>query len=304
MNSIGLQAMAKINLTLDVLGPRPDGYHNIRSIMQSISLADQVYLRKARQGITLDVRPAYSVMHNLLPQPDRNLAWRAAAAFFHYVGSSPGIEIQLEKNIPIAAGLAGGSADAAAVLHGLNRLFDAGVSLSELQKLGATLGADIPFCLMGGTVLAEGIGDRLQPLAVTWPDWSLVLVKPSAPLSTKRMYAGLTKEDFGDGFSAPVLESLQQGREAHPEQFGNTMERAAVNLVPEIRHWMEKLTKAGAVRVMLTGSGPTVFGIFDDQAQAVRFIEGQNTDSFLSLAKFRYSGIVEIAGDRRHLCAD
>lgn len=180
LKELMISAYAKINLTLDVLGKRPDGYHDVEMIMQSIDLHDQVILREKEElGIEIICE------HPLVPEDESNLAYKAAALLMKKVGITKGVQIEIIKNIPVAAGLAGGSTNGAGVLVGLNQLWDLGLSKKELMNLGASLGADVPFCILGGTAVASGIGTDLESISLL-PEMELVLVKPSISISTKK----------------------------------------------------------------------------------------------------------------------
>lgn len=182
MDEIRLRAYAKVNLGLDVLRRREDGYHDVRMIMQNINLFDKLTIKKKKEaGINISTNLPY------LPTDSNNLVYRAAALLINEFGIEGGVDIDLYKFIPVAAGMAGGSADAAAVLYGMNELFGLKLSIGELMKRGVRLGADIPYCLMGGTVLAEGIGEKLTRLKAC-PDCYFVVAKPPFPVSTKLVY--------------------------------------------------------------------------------------------------------------------
>lgn len=267
MEKIGITAHAKINLTLDVTNRRTDGYHSIRSVMQSLRLADNIHLTKLTQGIQLHCG-------DLVPQNSSNLAYRAAQMFFEHTKISGGVKISLAKYIPVAAGLAGGSADAAAVIAGLNELYGTALSLKEQQIIGQTLGADIPFCLQGGTVLAEGIGDELSPLPdLSEHNWWVVLLKPEFGVSTKEVYQGLDPTWFEDKFTSPLVADLwNKNQSCKSLEFGgNLLERVTIEHFPQIKQLKTELANAGAMLSLMSGSGPTVFGIFAREEQARQF---------------------------------
>lgn len=255
-----IKAYAKINLTLDILGRRADGYHLLSMIMQSIGLYDTVCVEKSRQiSVSSD--------NQNLPLGSGNIAYAAASLFFEYADISGGAEIQLQKNIPMAAGLGGGSADAAAVLIGLNQLYGETLTLEELCEAGLRLGADVPFCLRGGTMLAQGIGETLQRLP-DMPGCGIVLVKPCAKPSTGEMYRRI---DAGAHLihpdNAAAVRALERADlSALCGALGNSFD--AVWNRPELTAAKEELRGAGALGVSLSGSGPTVFGIFKTMQQA------------------------------------
>lgn len=260
-------AYAKINLSLDVLRKRRDGYHDLHMVMQQISLCDQVQIQLSESpGISLTTDAPY------LPTGPGNIAWRAAEIIGTLSGmnlSETGVKIAITKRIPVAAGLAGGSADAAAVLKGLNQLWRLNLSVEELQKIGLQLGADVPYCLMGGTALAEGIGDKLTPLKMEKPLW-VVLVKPTQSVSTREVYQGLTLDL---GMKRPdniaLIHAMEQGDlKGMAQAMDNVLETVSIPMVPEIKEIKMKLTEYNALVSLMSGSGPTVFGLFKEQAKA------------------------------------
>lgn len=256
-----LKAYAKINLTLDCTGVRSDGYHLLKMIMQSVGLCDEVTLRQNAGGITLTCNNA------ALPTNEKNIAYAAAARFYEAAGITPAVDIHIEKRIPAAAGVGGGSADAAAVLYGLNRMHDRPLSEEKLAEVALTLGADVPFCLSGGTALAEGIGEKLVPLP-DMPHCGLVLIKPCDKPSTGAMYGAL------DALATPfhpntdgAISALGSGDlAALADTFGNSFDPVWQGEATEMAK--ADLMNAGAIGASLSGSGPTVFGIFKDIALA------------------------------------
>lgn len=258
-----LKAYAKINLTLDAVGVRKDGYHLLRMIMQSVSLYDEVVLHANRGGIVLQTNDA------TLPTDEKNIAYAAAARFFAAAGIAPAVDLYIEKRIPAAAGLGGGSADAAAVLLGLNRLHGFVLDADALAALALTLGADVPFFLRGGTALAEGIGERLTPLA-PMPSCALVLIKPCDKPSTGAMYAAL------DALAQPLHPDTDGAIAALRAGEMQTLCRTLGNAFAPI--WagtatdgaQADLMRQGALGTGLSGSGPTVFGVFADVCAAQR----------------------------------
>jgi len=264
-----IKAHAKINLTLDILYKRPDGYHELETVMQSIELHDILELTRTGGEIT------FSADSNDVPTGPRNLAWQAAALLKAETGCRFGVRIKLKKFIPIAAGLGGGSADAAAVLAGLNRIWELDLSKKELAFIGGKIGSDVPFCIYGGAALARGRGELVTPLKQA-PVLSLVLVKPPFGLSTAEVYrkfseggcrAGAFKRvdtegmvravELRDGFSVALF-------------LANALEPVVVEMKPEIAVIKEKLLYAGALGALMSGSGPTVFGVFESYEQAQR----------------------------------
>lgn len=282
MEAIVVRAHGKINLTLDVLKRRCDGYHEIRSIMQSIALADTVEVGKADAGIDLKVNINFA-------KPEDNLAYQAAKFFFAAAKIEGGASIRLEKQLPLAAGLAGGSADAAAVLWALNYLHGEPFVLEELQSLGKRLGADVPFCLQGGTQLAEGIGEKLTPLPQI-PEYHLVLVKPEQSISTKQVYQALEPKHFGDNYSHRMVQALQHQQD-FTDCFGNVMEQVSIAFVPEIKLWRERMLDAGASASFMSGSGPTTVGVFTSLVKAEQFIRNWEHQCWMTVTKPYNHGI-------------
>ncbi len=263
------RAYAKINIGLDVLRRRADGYHEVKMIMQTVDIYDELVLERRKQpGIELRMD------NSDLPSGGDNLICRAADLLFREKEITGGVNISLTKRIPIAAGMAGGSADAAAALRGVNELFDLGYSLKELQALGVGLGADIPYCLAGGTMLSEGIGEILTPLPAP-PAAHLVIAKPDVNVSTAFVYGNLHADRLAwhpdiDG----MIAALQKGDlDGITGRLGNVLETVTVKAHPVIEQIRELLRKQGAENALMSGSGPTVFGIFKEKETAARAAE-------------------------------
>lgn len=257
------KSYAKINLTLDVLGRLDNGYHEVKMIMQSLSLFDLVIVDKQKSEIKIST--------NLkgLPTDEKNIAYKAAALFFAEMHISGGAKILIHKNIPVAAGLAGGSGNAAAVLCALNLLYAAGLSHNELCALALSLGADVPYCLTGGTQLAEGIGEKLTELPPV-KAVPVVLVKPDISISTAKIYR---KIDSASKLSHPdtdgMLKAIADGDILKlADELSNIMESVTADDCPEIIEIKKKMSELGALGAVMSGSGPTVFGIFPDNASA------------------------------------
>lgn len=262
-----LSANAKINLTLDILGTREDGYHEVAMIMQEISLHDTLSMGKINQGISLTI--AIEGQQGTLPADESNLCWKAAALVQKEYNLQEGVEIHLTKRIPMAAGLAGGSADAAAVLKGMNHLFRLGMTEARLCELGARLGSDIPFCIMGGTMLATGRGEVLTRLP-SFPRLSVVLAKPPVGVSTAWAY-----KTYDAGYDGPhpdneaMLEAIHGG-DAHKAAslLCNVLEGVTETEHPAIADYKRLMMEHGAMASMMSGSGPTVFGLVREKQQA------------------------------------
>ena len=273
-------ARAKINLYLDVTRKRPDGYHELESVMQTLSLADTVTLEKADAvSLTCDDLS--------LPTDRRNLAVRAAETFFAATGINGGAEIHLCKRIPVAAGLAGGSADAAAVLRGLNRLYAAKLTDELLCTIAAKLGADVPFCVTGGSMLTEGIGDRMTPVCPL-PDCRIVVAKGKTGIVTASAYAALDSK-FGEFIGREprgiqsFLSRLQTGDiDTISSEMYNIFEEVVPPESGEVFDLKRRLLDTGAVAAMMSGSGPSVFGIFRDGETAGRAAEEFHRDGIFA----------------------
>ncbi len=256
-----LRAMAKINLGLDVIRKREDGYHEVRMIMQTIRMYDTLDIRKKQTpGISLSSNLPY------IPCDDRNLAYRAAKLLMDEFQIKEGLSMKLAKAIPVAAGMAGGSSDAAAAFVGVNRLFRLGLTEEELMKRAVKIGADVPYCVMRGTALAEGIGEKLTPLAPL-PDCYVLIGKPAVSVSTKTAYENLNLEKIG---RHPDIDGMLQdisGGDLYglAQKMENVFEPGITAKYPVIRQIRDFMEERGALKAMMSGSGPTVFGIFDDK---------------------------------------
>ena len=255
-----LRAAAKVNLTLEVLGKRADGYHEIATVMQAIDLSDRITLDDADDLELRSDSPA-------VPTDKGNLAWRAAAALRDAAGTESGVRITLDKRIPVAAGLGGGSSDAAGVLLGLNRLWRLQWPLERLDEVAATLGSDVPFFLRGGAALASGRGEKVEPLKGR--SMALVLVNPRFPSSTAEMYGRLTPAMYSDGAATRTLAGgLGRSAARIAGTLYNGMEAAAAAVFPQIVQMRAALMAAGALGALMSGSGPTVFGVARSYEQA------------------------------------
>ena len=266
MDKIQLKALAKINLGLDVLRRREDGYHEVKMIMQTISLGDELELRKEKQ-------PGIQVMTNLhyLPTNENNLVYQAAQLLMKEFHIENGISIRLEKRIPVAAGMAGGSSDAAAVLWGMNQMYGLGLSKKDLMERGVRLGADVPYCVLRGTALAEGIGERLKTLP-PMPRCYILLAKPGLSVSTRFVYENLHANDLQPeqhpDVDAMIGALKEKDLKLIVSRMGNILELVTIPAHPVIEEIKKCMVEAGALGAMMSGSGPTVFGVFEDQAKA------------------------------------
>ena len=269
MKDISVKALAKINLGLDVVRRREDGYHEVRMIMQTIHLFDRLEISKNTSGqITMETNLAF------LPTNENNLVYKAAKLLTDEFGIKDGVHVWLHKHIPVAAGMAGGSTDAAAVLYGMNRIFDLGLSKEELMERGVKIGADVPYCVMRGTALAEGIGEKLTklPPMVKCP---VLIAKPQINVSTKFVYENLKLD--ADTEHPDIDRLVSDIREKNltkiAADMGNVLETVTIPAYPVIADIKENMLQNGAVNAMMSGSGPTVFGLFEKEADAVQAYE-------------------------------
>ena len=266
MNQMRLKALAKINLGLDVLRRKEDGYHEVKMIMQTINLHDQIHMRKIEED---EIKIRTNLYY--LPNNENNLAYKAAKMLKDEFNLPGGVSINLKKVIPVAAGMAGGSSDAAAVLFGMNKLYGLKLSMQELMDRGVKLGADVPYCIMRGTALAEGIGEKLTKLPAM-PKCHILIAKPPINVSTKFVYENLHANDLKPEDHLPVdaqIEALKEGNlEKLVVNMGNVLERVTVPEYPVINEIKQMMLDGGAIGSMMSGSGPTVFGIFTSYNKA------------------------------------
>ncbi len=264
MKEISVKALAKINLGLDVVRRREDGYHEVRMIMQTIHLFDRLEIKKTSSGvITMTTNLSF------LPTNENNLVYQAAKLLKDEFGIRDGIDIRLHKHIPVSAGMAGGSTDAAAVLYGMNRMFQLGLKRDELMRRGVKIGADVPYCIMRGTALAEGIGEKLTalPPMVKCP---VLIAKPPISVSTKFVYEHLKLDEtmVHPDIDRLVEDIRQKDLAKIAADMGNVLETVTIPNYPVIAEIKEHMLRHGAVNAMMSGSGPTVFGLFEDAEQA------------------------------------
>ena len=263
-NDISLKALAKINLGMDVVRRREDGYHEVRMIMQTIQLYDRLDIKRTQE-------PGIQIQTNLsfLPVNENNLIYKAAKLLMDEFSITDGVSVKLDKRIPVAAGMAGGSTDAAAMLIGVNRLFSLGLTKRQLMERGVQIGADVPYCIMRGTALAEGIGEALSPLPpmVKCP---VLIAKPSISVSTKFVYQNLKLDDTTIHPDIDRLIDDIKAKNLHDiaAHMGNVLETVTIPNYPVIDEIKKHMLSNGAVGAMMSGSGPTVFGLFDDEDTA------------------------------------
>jgi 4-diphosphocytidyl-2-C-methyl-D-erythritol kinase len=264
-----VKAPAKINLSLDVLHKRPDGYHEVKMVMTTIDLADRIEL------VPLPYDTIEIISHNrFVPDDHRNLAYQAAKLLKERFGVRNGVAISITKNIPVAAGLAGGSSDAAATLRGLNKLWNLGLTLDELAELGAEIGSDVSFCVYGGTAIATGRGEKIEHIPAPPPCW-VILAKPTIGVSTAEVYRNLKL----DSITHPDVDGMVQAIKNQDYQricslVGNVLEEVTLKMYPEVSHIKEQMKRFGADAVLMSGSGPTVFGLVYHDSRLHRIYNG------------------------------
>jgi 4-diphosphocytidyl-2-C-methyl-D-erythritol kinase len=265
---ITMLAHAKINLTLEILGKRPDGFHELVSVMQTLDLHDELHFTLTDGDMHL------SVDRSDLNSPD-NLVWKAAQLFRSIHGTTCGVSIALKKQIPAAAGLGGGSSDAAATLLALNQLWDPPLPRSSLLSLAVRLGSDVPFFFYGGTALVQGRGEFISPIK-PWPRQSVVLVIPelNLPNKTRQLYGMLTPADYRDGAATQsVVDMIENEQQPDPDLLINTFQTVALRSFPAISDWYDQMLALGASRVWLAGAGPTLFTLYDDEEAARHLVK-------------------------------
>ncbi|OXS54707.1 4-(cytidine 5'-diphospho)-2-C-methyl-D-erythritol kinase [Cohnella sp. CIP 111063] len=266
MSKIYEKAPAKINLVLDVLRKREDGFHEVEMIMTMVDLADRLEMEELhRDQIVLSSQAGF------IPLDEKNLAFQAARLIKERYGVRRGVYIHLDKQIPVAAGLAGGSSDAAATLKGLNRLWNLELPTEELEELGAELGSDVPFCIRGGTALARGRGEKLETVSPPPQCW-VILAKPPINVSTADVYGKFRVNEVKEHPSIPrMLDALsRQSFQDMCASLGNVLENVTLNRYPEVRQIKDCMVKSGADGVLMSGSGPTVFGLVSKEVKVAR----------------------------------
>lgn len=274
MDSYQIKAFAKINLGLDVVRRLENGYHEVKMVMQTVGIYDELTLTRTQEGITV------TTDNEELPTDENNLIYKAAKIMMEEYHIPSGIHIHLKKNIPVAAGMAGGSTDAAATFKGINRMFDLDCTLEELMRLGVRVGADVPYCVLGGTALAEGIGEKLTSLNPA-PDCYVLVAKPDISVSTKYVYEHLDAEGIEqhpdiDGMVEAIWEESLQGI---LDRMGNVLERVTVEKYPVIDQLKHRMRELGALNSLMSGSGPTVFGIFINERMAREAFEQMKAEN-------------------------
>ena len=271
MSIVSLRAFAKVNYALAIRGTRPDGYHEISTVMQSISLADEVEVEPVAAGFELLVEPEDAEVGPL----EENTIYKAGRLLGELTGTELSVRVRLRKRIPTGAGLGGGSADAAAALVGINEVFELGLNDKELREVGLKIGADVPFCLSGGTMVGEGIGEVLSPLPAPPPHY-LVVAKPVEGAETARIYRAYDeRSEVGNCSISRTVEALRTGDlGALVRALDNDLAPTTKSLVPEVRELEEKLLLGGALGAMMSGTGTSVYGMLVSEAEARAVAEG------------------------------
>jgi len=285
MDKLQLKAYGKINLGLDVIRKRPDGYHDLDMIMQMVDVYDDVIIEK-KAGEEIVVKADAAVLSN----GKDNLAYMAAKMLFDEFGIKSGVEITIHKRIPIAGGMAGGSSDCATTLIGINEMFNLGLSKQQLMERGVKLGADVPYCVLGGTAIARGIGEVLTPLP-TPPQCHVIIAKPPISVSTAYVYGHIRPDEIT---KRPNIEQMtlaikEQDLNKLSNLLYNVMEEVTVSEYPVIEKLKSIMLEKGALNSIMSGSGPTVFGLFDDREKAqaaMKALDSKELTEQLYLTKF------------------
>ena len=270
MNKIEIDSYSKINLTLNILAKRQDGYHDIETIMQSINLADKIFIKEEKEGIKI------KCSHPLVPVDAQSLAYRTAEKILNRYRIKKGVKIEIDKKIPLASGMAGGSANSASILVGINKLFALNLSNKDLREIGEELGMDVPFCIQNGTALAYHRGEKVTPLPPINPPLWIIVINPGFEIPTKWAYnnldLGLIKREKKNTIS--MLKALkEEGLEKIAKNLFNSFEELIIKKHPEIGKIKDRLIEEGALGALMSGSGPTVFGIAQNKEQALKIYE-------------------------------
>ena len=270
MNKIEIDSYSKINLTLNILGKRRDGYHNIETIMQSINLADRIFIKEEKEGIKI------KCSHPLVPVDTQSLTYRSAEKILNRYRIKKGVKIEIDKKIPLASGMAGGSANSASILVGINKLFALNLSNKVLREIGEELGMDVPFCIQNGTALAYHKGEKVTPLPFINPPLWTIIINPGFEIPTKWAYnnldLGLIKREKNNTIA--MLKALKKGGlEGIAKNLFNSFEELIIKKYPEIGKIKDRLMEEGAMGALMSGSGPTVFGIAQNKEQALNIYE-------------------------------
>jgi len=270
MNEIEIDSYSKINLTLNILAKRQDGYHDIETIMQSINLADRIFIKEEKEGIKI------KCSHPLVPVDSQSLTYRSAEKILRRYRITRGVKIEIDKKIPLASGMAGGSANSASILVGINKLFALNLSNKDLREIGEELGMDVPFCIQNGTALAYHKGEKVTPLSPINPLLWIIIINPGFEIPTKWAYNNLNLEWLKKekNNTKGMLNALKEGElPGIAKNLFNSFEGLIIKKYPEIGKIKDRLIEEGALGALMSGSGPTVFGIAQNKEQALKIYE-------------------------------
>jgi len=270
MKEIEIKSYSKINLTLNILGKRRDGYHDLETIMQSINLTDRIFIKEEKEGIKI------KCSHPLVPTDTQSLTYRSAEKILSRYRIKKGVKIEIDKKIPLASGMAGGSANSASILVGINKLFALSLSNKDLSEIGEELGMDVPFCIQNGTALAYHRGEKVTPLPPINPPLWIILINPGFEIPTKWAYNNfdLSLINKEKNNTRAILKALKEGGlEGIANNLFNSFEGLIIKKYPEIGNIKDRLIKEGALGALMSGSGPTVFGIAQNKEQALKIYE-------------------------------
>jgi len=270
MKKIEIDSYSKINLSLNILAKRQDGYHNIETIMQSINLADRIFIKKEKEGIKIKCN------HPLVPVDTQSLTYRSAEKILNRYRITKGVKIEIDKKIPLASGMAGGSANSASILVGINKLFDLSLSNKDLRKIGEELGMDVPFCIQNGTALAYHRGEKVTPLSPINPPLWIIIINPGFKISSEWAYNNIDLDQIKreKNNTKDMLKALKRGGlEEIAKNLFNSFEGLMIKKYPEIEKIKDRLIKEGILGALMSGSGPTVFGVAQNKEQALKIYE-------------------------------
>lgn len=270
MKKIEIDSYSKINLTLNILAKRQDGYHNIETIMQSVNLADRIFIKEEKEGIRIKCN------HPLVPVDTQSLTYRSAEKILNRYRITKGVKIEINKKIPLASGMAGGSANSASILVGINKLFALNLSNKDLREIGEELGMDVPFCIQNGTALAYHKGEKVIPLPLINPPLWIIIINPGFEIPTKWAYNSLDLDQIKkekNNIEAMLKALKERELEGIAKNLFNSFEELVIEKYPEIGKIKDRLTEEGALGALMSGSGPTVFGIAQNKEQALKIYE-------------------------------
>lgn len=270
MNKIEIDSYSKINLTLHILGKRQDGYHDLETIMQSVNLADRIFIKEEKEGIKI------KCSHPLVPVDSQSLIYRTAEKILNRYKITKGVKIEIDKKIPLASGMAGGSANSASILVGINKLFALNLNNKDLKRIGEELGMDVPFCIQNGTALAYHKGEKVTPLPLVDPPLWFIIINPGFEIPTRWAYKNLDLDQIKKekNNTEAMLKALKKRElQGIAKNLFNSFERLIIKKYPEIGKIKDRLIEEGILGALMSGSGPTVFGIAQNEEQAFKIYE-------------------------------